>query len=157
MLLIPMSKDTVKLGKLHYLCNGQNLNVMIQRIQSVFLLAAGASCFGLLLLPLEGGGAVSSNLLGMLSAGLGGLSYWGAILLFKNRPSQIKLATLGIVITLLMLGLQFVSGPAGLANIAETSRPLANLLPIAALLLGYAAIHFIRKDEKLVKSMDRLR
>jgi hypothetical protein len=64
---------------------------------------------------------------------------------------------LGIVITLLMLGLQFVSGPAGLANIAETSRPLAHLLPIAALLLGYAAIHFIRKDEKLVKSMDRLR
>ena len=130
---------------------------MIQRIQSVFLLAAGASCFGLLLLPLEGGGAVSSHAAGLLSAGIGGLTYWGAVFLFKNRPLQIKISTLGIVISLLVLGLQFISSAAGLANIAEASRPLARLLPIAALLLGYLAIYFIRKDEKLVKSMDRLR
>lgn len=130
---------------------------MIQRIQSVFLLAAGASCFGLLLLPLEGGGAVSSQAAGLLTAGIGGLTYWGAVFLFKNRPLQIKISTLGIVISLLVLGLQFISSATGLANIAEASRPLARLLPIAALLLGYMAIYFIRKDEKLVKSMDRLR
>jgi hypothetical protein len=130
---------------------------MIQRIQSVFLLAAGASCFGLLLLPLEGGGVVSSQAAGLLSAGIGGLTYWGAIFLFKNRPLQIKISTLGIIISLLALGLQFISGTAGMANIAEASRPVARLLPIVALLLGYMAIYFIRKDEKLVKSMDRLR
>lgn len=130
---------------------------MIQRIQSIFLLAAGASCFGLLFLPTEGGGIVSAHLSGILSATIGGLSYWGAIFLFKNRPLQIKISTLGIVISLLILGLQFIPGPTGLTSIAEASRPVAYLLPVIALLLGYAAIHFIRKDDKLVKSMDRLR
>jgi hypothetical protein len=133
------------------------MNVMIQRIQSIFLLAAGASSFGLLLLPTEGGGIVFAQLSGILSATIGGLSYWGAIFLFKNRLLQIKISTLGIVISLLILGLQFIPGPTGLANIAEASRPIAYLLPVIALLLGYAAIHFIRKDDKLVKSMDRLR
>ena len=130
---------------------------MIQRIQSVFLFAAGAGCFGLLLLPLEGSAALSSDLTSLLTTGIGGLSYWGAILLFKNRPAQIKLSALGIMISLIILGLQFFSGSTGLANIAEASQPVARLLPLAAILLGYAAIHFIRKDEKLVKSMDRLR
>ena len=157
MLLVPMIKDTVKLAKLHYLCDRQNIHVMIQRIQSLFLFAAGAGCFGLLFLPIEGSAALSTDLTSLFAAGIGGLSYWGAILLFKNRAAQIKLSTLGIIISLIILGLQFISGSIGLSNIAEASQPVARLLPIVAILLGYAAIHFIRKDEKLVKSMDRLR
>lgn len=34
---------------------------------------------------------------------------------------------------------------------------LGDLLMVAALVLQYAALHGIKKDEKLVKSMDRIR
>jgi len=44
-----------------------------------------------------------------------------------------------------------------MAQEAQVNDQFGMYLPLVGLLFSGLAIHFIRKDEKLVKSMDRLR
>ena len=75
------------------------------------------------------------------------------IFLFKNRKQQIWLCLLGIVLTALLIFLYIL-------QMNKTIKPTLALFCILPfiILTGYVmAFRNIRKDEKLVKSLDKLR
>jgi len=78
---------------------------------------------------------------------------------FKNRLTQMKLGALNSLFMVATLGACYF-----LINDAEKIFPetqgqtqLGFFLPMAGLLLNMIANRFIKKDEKLVKSVDRIR
>lgn len=79
---------------------------------------------------------------------------------FKNRLNQMKLGALNALLMASTLGLSYykiyqledVVNPAGQGQIS-----LGFFLPAVAMILNILSNRFIRKDEKLVKSVDRIR
>lgn len=140
---------------------------MIQRIQSVWLLLAAAAAAASLQFSFYSGylaaDAVksivyvtgqSNLLLLVLTAGVG-LAALISIFLFKNRKQQLRIVSLTLVVSLINLVLyylqikKFVPGQGSFS----LGALCAILVPIFLLL----SMRGIRKDEKLVKSLDRLR
>jgi cell division protein FtsW (lipid II flippase) len=82
------------------------------------------------------------------------------IFLYKRRKVQLKLGYLIIVVAILLPVIAFLLFTRSSAN-AESylgiSDQLGLFIPLIAILFTVLANHFIKKDEKLVKSMDRLR
>lgn len=146
---------------------------MIQRIQSIFLLLAAIS-FGLLFkFPFasqsaEEAGIFSDGLLNVFDhpimlvlTGLGMVASIGAIFLFNNRPLQKRITFLVIVLAILVPLISFLlmlnQGAAiSTDSIAANDEP-GLYIPIIGVVCAALAVRFINKDEKLVKSMDRLR
>ncbi len=85
------------------------------------------------------------------------------IFLFKNRSLQMKLAKLNILlialeIAAIVMYIDTVKSAIGeAANDIEIGIKFGAIIPILSLILTYLAIHFIKKDEDLIKSADRLR
>lgn len=152
---------------------------MIQRIQTLWLFLAGLIIFGLFLFPyvnyidlqIDVVGKygtvdneiqkIDSHILQMLMTIFTGLLPLFIIFKYKQRKLQIKLCYLSIVM-IVLLGVWMYS-KAGKV-LAETNQFLGAknigigffLLPIAVLFI-VLAINGIIKDERLVKSVDRLR
>ncbi len=145
---------------------------MIQRIQTVFLLLAAISFFLLFQLPF----AVSDianpgfladkdfdifdNIVLVVLTALGGLIALIAIFLYKNRPLQIRLSYLVIIVGILLIlvaGVLFYNEAANIMDKVGISDGLGLFMPVLAFIFGFLAARFIRKDEKLVRSADRLR
>jgi len=143
---------------------------MIQRIQSIFLLLAAGACFGLFGLPLADTDTAQTTsalfadqqfnlfddpvLLGIFTAA--GTLLLLDVFLFKNRPLQIRLSWLSIALVLAGCGYAFylLSNDSAQAT-ADPAPGVA--LPILAIVFTYLAKVYIGKDEKLVRSADRLR
>ena len=145
---------------------------MIQRIQSIFLLLSAATFGALFKLPFATSEASTTGYLAdgsfdsfdhpvlLIATILGVLVSILALFLFRQRKTQIK-ATYGImliaiglpVMAFLMLGQQVTAESAN----ASLHQEVGLFLPGAAILFSLIAGYFIRKDEKLVQSMDRLR
>ncbi|MGI9541830.1 MAG: DUF4293 domain-containing protein [Cyclobacteriaceae bacterium] len=79
---------------------------------------------------------------------------------YNNRPTQLKLGKLNSLLLMAVLGLLFY------LVYTQEDKILPNengdyqagiILPIVALLLNFMAGKFINKDEKLVRSVDRIR
>lgn len=138
---------------------------MIQRQQSLWLLLAiiaAALSFrfpfatgkglvkGLIAdVTLHAGGHVLLVILTVCVLIIGGI----AIFLYKDRKTQMKLAAAGAVLALLLLITYFVQ----LGKMESNTLALSSILPFA-ILIGFAmAYRGIRHDEKLVKSLDKLR
>lgn len=149
---------------------------MIQRIQSIFLLLAAGAFGGQFALPYlqtpaeDPARSLSSLTDGVLNPfdnpGLLGLTALGmlisavAIFLFKNRSLQarLSLASVGIGVMLLALIAFTVKTTQDQLPEGGTTQFAAGLaLPVVAMLFNWLAARAIRKDEKLVRSMDRLR
>ena len=85
------------------------------------------------------------------------------IVLFKNRQLQLKLAKLNILLIAFQIAAivmySDVAKKAINTNLEEVvvSFKLGAIIPVISLILTYLAIHFIKKDEALVKAADRLR
>ena len=146
---------------------------MIQRIQSIFLLLASAAGFGLFGLPfattpktvaessLFSDAVYNLNdhvALLSLFAVAGGLALI-AIFLFKNRPLQLNLTRLSIVANVvgLVIAVVFIMQDGTNLSGIEPNDGVGAYLPFAFLVFAILALRAIGKDEKLVKSMDRLR
>ena len=76
---------------------------------------------------------------------------------FKNRKRQIMLNTVSIIINALLIGilvywLQNLSG-----GIDFPEKGIEPIFPLIAVICLFLANIFIKKDERLVKSVDRLR
>jgi len=150
---------------------------MIQRIQSIFLLLAAV---GLGLLFIESfdfattsGEITTSTVLAdgdvdindypimMGLVGLGAVIFVAAIFLFKNRVLQSNIVKAGLLVVLVVFGFAgFYYGSN--QTIAESANASLDFSfgwvgPVLALLFSLLALREISKDEKLVKSMDRLR
>jgi len=138
---------------------------MIQRQQSLWLLLSTISSFLCFKLPFYNGTKIINNLI--TSAELdGGSTFFllvltGAslilslvtIFLFKDRKLQLKLCIAGAGISLLTLILYFVE-----MKKFETGSISLSCLFTFAVIAGYImAARGIWKDEKLVKSLDKLR
>lgn len=141
---------------------------MIQRIQSIYLLLAVVAGYEIISLPLYKATLVSGTVNTFLATEslpifaisiVAGLLAFITIFLFKNRKLQMKLATLGLLLSagLIALVVYMFSTFGKTPEVAKTSYSWGALLPIAMFILFILALVNIRKDEKLIKSLDRLR
>ena len=137
---------------------------MIQRIQSIWLLLAAVFAFLTFKLPFYQGAvlqatdvkpavdAQSTIWLTIVAALTGALAFI-KIFFFNNRKLQIRICIFGIVLTLALIALCFVE----MTKFANGSLALSCIIYFAILAFYIMALNGIRKDEKLIKSMDRLR
>lgn len=84
-----------------------------------------------------------------------------AIVQFKNRPLQVKLTSVGVLATIaLIMGIFFLYIPVIEKKINIIPNYLDSIgvyLPLVALVFFVMANRAIKRDEKLVRSADRLR
>jgi hypothetical protein len=138
---------------------------MIQRIQSVWLLLASIFDAITFRFPFYIGdwqkdatpapvdlNAQTTTLLTILTVLVGILSFVN-IFLFNNRKLQLRLTYGGILLSVLLLVMYFLE----LGNFSRGDIALWSLFYFAILLFYVLAARGIRKDEKLIKSLDRLR
>lgn len=139
---------------------------MIQRIQTVWLLLAVLVMAGIFYFPIykfpEGTDlTIGNNYLAIALTGLSIILSLVAIFSFKNRKSQVSLCWVNILVCLALLAWLFYSVSAGQSLPAGTNTGgyywVGAFLPLIAVILLFMARGAIRKDEKLIKSMDRLR
>jgi len=138
---------------------------MIQRQQSLWLLLAAVASFLSFKFPfytgnilennmsrfeeLEGG----SNFFLLILTGASVLISAITIFLYKDRKTQFKLAIGGILLSIILLVIYFVQ----LKKFTNGNFALTAIF-VFAILIGYImAAKGIWKDEKLVKSLDKLR
>ncbi|HEX6180895.1 MAG TPA: DUF4293 domain-containing protein [Chitinophagaceae bacterium] len=141
---------------------------MIQRIQSVWLLLAAACAFLTYTTVLYTGTLLNGTQLKFVLAdhflmvayiiGLATLSLV-AIMLFKNRRAQYRLTITTLVLTIGFIFLEYyVIEDFKKDNVVQTgSYEIAALLPVVMVIFLFFAARGIRRDQKLVKSLDRLR
>ena len=144
---------------------------MIQRIQTIFLLLGSGSCFGLLGLPVaetdqavqtgnsffaDQAYTIQDNTALLVIFLAAALLFLGGIFLYGNRPLQMRLSltSLFLVVLGIVLGIYlFVQDPAA----AQAGAEAGIALPVLAAIFAVLAYRNIQKDEKLVRSADRLR
>lgn len=142
---------------------------MIQRVQSVWLLLAAIAAFLTLKLNfytgnmLPEGAAIKqytvltaqSNMLLLISSVATGLLALIAIFLFKDRKLQLKLVGAALVLSILDLLLFFLQTKKFIPN--EGNFGISAIIPLLIPIFLFFAIRGIYRDNKLVKSLDRLR
>lgn len=139
---------------------------MIQRKQTLWLILAAAAAVLTFYFPFYTGQkaeAVGSELGGELEAGsnmfiliLSGLAAvlaTGAIFLFKDRKMQLKVAIAGLIVSIIILILYFRE----VSTFVTGNFALTSVFAFAVLIGFIMAIRGILSDEKLVKSLDKLR
>jgi Domain of unknown function (DUF4293) len=142
---------------------------LIQRIQTIWLLlgvAAAALMYRLPLWSFQRQGAtewtdyVAPESLLLLTMVTGVLVNSAVnVFLFRNRPLQKKLCILGIILALLILTVEVMQ----VEEIRQTVNPasgrwqLGALMPMLMIVFLVLAFLGIRKDDALIKSLDRLR
>lgn len=155
---------------------------MIQRIQTLFLLLAAAA-IGLLFLPelsfasVEGDKttlqAAAQSMMSdgvfnsydhvalLVMIGISTALTLASIFMFRNRSQQLRLNRMamaaGIMIMILTAILFYLDYQMMDSGTYQISIDYGILSPIAFVILVALASRFISKDEKLVRSMDRLR
>ena len=141
---------------------------MIQRIQSIWLLIVALTAFATYTLTLYTGKITDGSerpflladnfLLVILIIALGVLAIL-CIFLYKNRKLQFRLSVLGVIFSILFLFIEYVK----VEDFKETNKILSGsyqigaLLPVVMIIFFILAARGIYKDEKLVKSLNRLR
>ena len=147
---------------------------MIQRKQSIFIGISIVFSFFLFLLPTVNysvGNEIVRLSLNPLSD-LGKSTNWvyllfvfnllffatsfSALFMFKNRKKQIKICSYSIISSILLL-IGFLTFPLNQSHeiVKQFNWPIS-LIPISIILL-LIAIRFIKQDEELVRSADRIR
>jgi len=138
---------------------------MIQRQQSLWLLLSAVASFLSFKFPFYTGNIVesnlsrfeeldgASNLFLLVLTGASLLIAAVTIFMFKDRKTQARLAIAGIVISVGLLAVYF----AQLKKFSAGNFALTSVF-VLAILIGYImALRGIWKDERLVKSLDKLR
>lgn len=145
---------------------------MIQRIQSIWLFLAALAATGLLYFnlytyhALENAVDTAKQFKANDQYGLFVLAILLIILpfvnifMFKNRKRQKGLAALSIVVAIGFIAVMVML----ITNLRNNTPPpssgsygIGAIMPILSIVFLFLAINGIRKDEKLVKSLDRLR
>jgi hypothetical protein len=144
---------------------------MIQRIQTVFLLIAAIAIGTLGMIPFATSSVLTSSLFAdgsysvfdsILLEVLGATSVLlilATIFLYRNRKTQIKAAYGAVLLIVVFLVMAYLSLTNAGFSVSDPSirKGVGMLMPVIAIVCILAANRYIRKDENLVKSMDRLR
>ena len=150
---------------------------MIQRIQTVFLLAALILIGCLFFIPfadLTATGVYNFSLKGIASTSPGEVfqqPYWLTVMglvntvlvfvvifLYKNRKLQMNLTIVSLLLAVALNGaMYFLAGKYQDILKAEVKYNVVFVFPVIAAILLIMAYRYIRKDELLIKSLDRLR
>ncbi len=145
---------------------------MIQRIQSIFFLLAGLAAAALLKVPFAVSDKpvpqllsdqvynVQDHVILIVLTIISAVIAVAAIFMYQNRELQMRLGYLVIVASILLLLVAFLL----IYNEGTLNVPDSNIqdqfglfLPFITILFSALAIRFVKKDEGLVRSMDRLR
>ena len=140
---------------------------MIQRQQTLWLLLATAAAIGSFMFPFVIGDEIRANnplpvrasidggrtFLLLITTGASLVISAVTIFLYKKRNQQIWLSLAGIVVTALLLFLYIKE----MNKLMEPVLALSAVLPFIMLFSYSMALRGIRKDEQLVKSLDKLR
>jgi hypothetical protein len=156
---------------------------MLQRIQTLYLLAASVLMSLLLFLPLaeiaaEGIGIYTVLSKGWYLSGGGGtaelaMAAWPVfilvlfltllplinIFLYKKRKLQIRICIYSIILAFGLIGLIYYYFVIGFRQLDEPAYALRFplVVPVIFIILIYLAFRGIRKDEILVRSLERIR
>ena len=142
----------------------KEIKMMIQRIQTLYLLLAfvvtGILPFFIPLWTMSDGKEYffMQNQVYVVVLGLSTTLSLLSIVSYKKRQNQFVIDRLNIILNLILLGL-FVYRSLNLSGetIAVSEKGIGMFLPIVAIVLLVLANKAIKKDEDLVKSVDRLR
>ncbi len=152
----------------------ENCKIMIQRIQTIFILVAEmliASLFFFKFADLSvnnelytftvkgvfnGDVMVFDGLPIMIFTGLILFLHLVIVFMYKKRVLQIRILVFTIILLLGLTGLLFYFIYAGFTG-AQVAFKVPVAFPLIAVILDYLAIRAIGKDEALVRSMDRIR
>jgi amino acid transporter len=141
---------------------------MIQRIQTLWFALAAAAGLSMTRIPLFNATlanntqrelfATESLLLFALVIALS-LMALACVFLYKNRTLQFKFAVTGIIgsIATVALEVYFIEQFKAATPITSGTYQWGGLFPILMILFFFLASRGVYKDEKLVKSLDRLR
>ncbi len=143
---------------------------MIQRIQTIYLLLSGIISGGIVFLveiwatikkqffitDLFGSENVFIKVIPYMYIGTAILALI-TIFLFKNRKLQFVLCRVNILINLILLGLLVYVSLSLPGEAAVSKKGIGMFLPVLSVVLLVFANRAIKKDEDLVKSVDRLR
>ena len=154
---------------------------MIQRIQSLFLLLSSALIFLIFMLPLSellvnenliyifryrGIYEIADNSEVLTIPSMPLAILFGVILiislisifLFKNRMLQMRLSIINIMLMLGSYGLAYYYLFIAFNELgADLHFSIVGTFPLISAILTYMAFRGIKKDEKLIKSLDRIR
>ncbi len=136
---------------------------MLQRIQTVYLLISALIIGGLYLwfpiIKSESGFIIISNnepmVLGLIFGSI--LLTLLSILNFKKRQLQFVINRLSIILNFLLLGVFVYRSLTLSGDTLVSEKGIGVLLPIISIVFLVMANKAIKKDEDLVKSVDRLR
>jgi len=167
--------------KNQFLCF-QSLLIMLQRIQSIFLLIAGICgiivafadlaqftsenthyIFRAYSIKMENNGLLTEyqkTYPVAILANTSGVLAFIILFLFKNRKLQLKLGKLLLLTSVLLVASIFLyvdSMHKVLDPATQTNYLLGSFLPPVMIICAYLANKFIKKDEDLIKSVNRLR
>lgn len=136
---------------------------MIQRIQTLYLFLAAVISAGLIFvfhLWIDNNGEEIYALDNYLCLGL----FLGSALLslisifrFKDRKSQFVLGRLNIILNFILLGILVYESSKVPGEINFSEKGIGIILPVFSIVCLVLANKAIKKDEDLVKSVDRLR
>ncbi len=136
---------------------------MLQRIQTVYLLLAALCSAGLIfLLPLgsgpEGAAVFAVDILAVFTAFIASaVLSLVSLCLYRNRKLQFVLGRLNIILNFVLLGVfvYWSLNVSGERLISE--KGIGMLIPVISIVFLVLANKAIKRDEDLVKSVDRLR
>jgi hypothetical protein len=138
---------------------------MIQRQQTLWLLLATVAAILSYMFPFVVGDEMQKNLPVRTSVTAGDnfflLILTGAsvilstviIFLFKNRKQQLQLCLVGILLSAMIVVLYILK----MNKLVKPTLALSCILPFAVIVGYFMAFRNIRKDEKLIKTLDKLR
>ncbi len=145
---------------------------MIQRKQSLFLLVASLGFWSLFKLPFASSNKIASpffedqllnindHVILLVLCILGGVLTAATILLFNNRKLQLRLGILNIIFSLFLivvaLWVVFSKAPS-IDSTIDISDNIGLYMPLLSFICVVLANYFIKKDDNLVRSADRLR
>lgn len=138
---------------------------MIQRRQTLWLLLATVAALLSFMFPFVTGKGIikgieadkvlkaDSSFLLLILTGASLILSAAIIFLYKDRKLQMRLCLAGLLVAILIIILYITE----MSKMTKTTLALFCVLPFAILAGYFLAWKDIRKDEKLVKSLDKLR
>ena len=146
---------------------------MIQRIQSVYLILIAGMMFAMLFFPISGF-RVSGELVYIDVFTINSYSFIPtfvlpaliictvilaliALFIYKKRMNQMKIC-IGIIVLIILICASILISYIGLKNGDAGAFPkILMAFPVVSLIVTFMAIAGIKKDEEMVRSLDRIR